>query len=101
MADASRGEVLKGMLDMMVLQVLDLGPMHGWGITELLERESESLLQVGQGRSSTASSPTPYPAAGQRSAYGWRSAHAVPKSTGWCSVKDSAPPASPSPPGWP
>lgn len=49
MADASRGEVLKGTLDMMVLQVLDLGPMHGWGITELLERESESLLQVGQG----------------------------------------------------
>lgn len=49
MADASRGEVLKGTLDMMVLQVLDLGPMHGWGITELLERESESMLQVGQG----------------------------------------------------
>lgn len=45
----SRSEVLKGTLDMMVLQVLDLGPMHGWGITELLERESERMLQVGQG----------------------------------------------------
>lgn len=44
-----RPDVLKGMLDMLVLQSLQLGPMHGWGITELLERRSESVLQVGQG----------------------------------------------------
>jgi PadR family transcriptional regulator, regulatory protein PadR len=46
---ADRSDVLKGMLDMLVLQTLQLGPMHGWGITELLEMRSERVLQVGQG----------------------------------------------------
>jgi transcriptional regulator len=41
--------VLQGTLDMLVLKALQLGPMHGWGITELLERGSERVLQVGQG----------------------------------------------------
>jgi transcriptional regulator len=49
MAAAHRGEVLKGTLDMLVLQALEPGAMHGWGITELLERGSERVLQVGQG----------------------------------------------------
>jgi PadR family transcriptional regulator, regulatory protein PadR len=49
MTDGSRGEVLKGTLDMLVLQSLKPGPMHGWGITEVLERRSERVLQVGQG----------------------------------------------------
>jgi PadR family transcriptional regulator, regulatory protein PadR len=44
-----RSDVLKGMLDMLVLQSLQHGPMHGWGITELLEQRSERVLQVGQG----------------------------------------------------
>jgi PadR family transcriptional regulator, regulatory protein PadR len=46
---ADRSDVLKGMLDMLVLQSLQHGPMHGWGITERLERRSERVLQVGQG----------------------------------------------------
>jgi transcriptional regulator len=41
--------VLQGTLDMLVLKALQLGPMHGWGITELLERGSEQVLRVGQG----------------------------------------------------
>jgi PadR family transcriptional regulator, regulatory protein PadR len=49
MSRADRPDVLKGMLDMLVLQSLRLGAMHGWGITELLERRSERVLQVGQG----------------------------------------------------
>lgn len=49
MADSSRSDVLKGTLDMMVLQALQPGRMHGWGITEVLEQRSERLLQVGQG----------------------------------------------------
>jgi PadR family transcriptional regulator, regulatory protein PadR len=49
MADGGRGDVLQGTLDMLVLKALQLGPMHGWGITERLERGSESVLQVGQG----------------------------------------------------
>jgi PadR family transcriptional regulator, regulatory protein PadR len=42
-------DLMKGMLDMLVLQSLQLGPMHGWGITELLERRSGDVLHVGQG----------------------------------------------------
>jgi transcriptional regulator len=37
------------MLDMLVLKSLQLGPMHGWGITERLEQGSRSALRVGQG----------------------------------------------------
>ena len=43
------GEVIKGTLDLRVLKVLQLGPMHGWGITELIEQRSENLLSVNQG----------------------------------------------------
>ena len=49
MADKSRGELLQGTLDMLVLKALQLGPMHGWGITERLERGSDRVLQIGQG----------------------------------------------------
>ena len=50
MGDSERGgEVIKGTLDLLVLKVLQLGPMHGWGITELIEQRSEHLLSVNQG----------------------------------------------------
>ena len=49
MGEKSRGDVLQGTLDMLVLKALQLGPMHGWGITERLEVGSERVLQVGQG----------------------------------------------------
>ena len=50
MADTERGgEVIKGTLDLLVLKTLQLGPMHGWGITELIEQRSENLLSVNQG----------------------------------------------------
>ena len=42
-------ELLQGTLDMLVLKVLQLGPMHGWGVTERLEQGSNHVLQVGQG----------------------------------------------------
>lgn len=42
-------ELLRGMLDMLVLKALQLGPMHGWGITERLELGSRNALRVGQG----------------------------------------------------
>jgi transcriptional regulator len=48
-AEKPRGDVLQGTLDMLVLKSLQLGPMHGWGITERLETGSERVLQVGQG----------------------------------------------------
>ena len=49
MAEDARNDLLQGTLDMLVLKTLQLGPMHGWGITELLQRGSADVLQVGQG----------------------------------------------------
>ena len=43
------GDVIKGTLEMLVLEVLQREPMHGWGITELIERRSDGLLSVNQG----------------------------------------------------
>jgi transcriptional regulator len=48
-AEKQRDELLQGTLDMLVLKALQLGPMHGWGITERLEQGSRSILRVGQG----------------------------------------------------
>jgi transcriptional regulator len=47
--DRQRDDLLQGTLDMLVLKALQLGPMHGWGITERLERGSGDVLQIGQG----------------------------------------------------
>ena len=49
MPDRPRDELLQGTLDMLVLKALQLGPMHGWGITERLELGSKHALQIGQG----------------------------------------------------
>lgn len=49
MAERSRDDLLQGTLDMLVLKVLQLGAMHGWGITERLVHGSKNALQVGQG----------------------------------------------------
>lgn len=49
MTDKTRGDLLQGTLDMLVLKSLQLGAMHGWGITERLEQGSRHVLQIGQG----------------------------------------------------
>ncbi len=41
--------VIRGTLDMLVLKVLSLEPMHGWGISELIQARSADALRVGQG----------------------------------------------------
>lgn len=41
--------VIRGTLDMLILKLLSLEPMHGWGITERMERMSDALLRVPQG----------------------------------------------------
>ena len=43
------GDLIRGTLDLLILHVLQLGPMHGWGITELIEQRSRELLSVNQG----------------------------------------------------
>jgi PadR family transcriptional regulator PadR len=44
-----KSDVLQGTLDMLVLRVLQLEPMHGWGINERIGQWSEQILQLGQG----------------------------------------------------
>jgi transcriptional regulator len=46
---AEGGALIKGTLDLLILKILQLEPMHGWGITELIEQLSEDLLSVNQG----------------------------------------------------
>ena len=63
MANDRGGDVIKGTLEMLAMKVLQLGPMHGWGITELIERQSKGLLSVNQG--------SLYPALYRLVAQGW------------------------------
>jgi transcriptional regulator len=42
-------ELLQGTLDMLVLKSLQLGAMHGWGITERIESGSRNVLDLNQG----------------------------------------------------
>jgi len=48
-ASERRDDLLQGTLDMLVLRALQLGGMHGWGITQRLENGSNNILQIGQG----------------------------------------------------
>jgi transcriptional regulator len=43
------GELLRGTFDMMVLKALSLGPIHGWGVAERIERLSGDVFDVQQG----------------------------------------------------
>ena len=45
----SDGEMLKGTLDMMILQTLAGGNAHGHTIAKVIERTSEDVLEVEQG----------------------------------------------------
>lgn len=47
--DKSRNDMIKGTLDMLILKVLSLEPMHGWGIGERIQSMSEEILEVNQG----------------------------------------------------
>src|SRR5215216_171446 len=49
MASDRGGDVIKGTLDMIVLEILQHEQMHGWGITERIEQRSHGLLSVNQG----------------------------------------------------
>jgi len=42
-------DLLQGTLDMLVLKSLQIGPMHGWGITERVESGSRNVLELNQG----------------------------------------------------
>lgn len=42
-------EMIRGTLDMLILKVLSLEPIHGWGISERIQQISSETLQVNQG----------------------------------------------------
>ena len=48
-ADAGRGDMLQGTLDMLVLRTLIAGPAHGHTIAHAIEHTSEDILQVEHG----------------------------------------------------
>ena len=43
------GELVQGTLDMLVLKVLSLQPMHGWGIAQRIQQVSGEILRVEEG----------------------------------------------------
>jgi PadR family transcriptional regulator, regulatory protein PadR len=44
-----RLELPQGTLDLLMLKVLSLEPLHGWAISERLRQVSKSMLQIPQG----------------------------------------------------
>ena len=66
----SRNELLAGTMDLLILQTLTLGRMHGYAIARHIERSSEELLRMEQG--------SLYPALERLQGNGWvKSAWAV------------------------
>lgn len=42
-------DFLQGTLDMLILQALAAGPMHGYGVARWIERRTNDLLQIEEG----------------------------------------------------
>src|ERR1700675_861822 len=49
MGQTARLDLLQGTLDLLILRTLQVGPMHGWAISERIQQISEEVLQVNQG----------------------------------------------------
>ncbi len=49
MASSESSDVLRGTLDLLILKILSLEPMHGWGISQRIQERSRGLLDVNQG----------------------------------------------------
>jgi transcriptional regulator len=49
MAPLERADLLQGTLDLLILKVVALGPVHGYGISQRIRQISEAVLQVQQG----------------------------------------------------
>ena len=44
-----KSDLLQGTLDMLILKIVALGPVHGYGISQRIRQISEEVLQVQQG----------------------------------------------------
>jgi PadR family transcriptional regulator PadR len=49
MAPLEKADLLQGTLDLLILKVVALGPVHGYGISQLIRQISSDVLQVQQG----------------------------------------------------
>ena len=47
--DRHKSDLLQGTLDMLILKVVALGPIHGYAIAQRLQQMSDAVLQVQQG----------------------------------------------------
>ena len=61
--EPDRAELLKGTLDMLILQTLTIQPLHGYAIAQHIERLSQDVLSVEQG--------SLYPALDRLQKQGW------------------------------
>lgn len=58
-----RAELLQGTLELLVLKILSVEPMHGWGIAQRIQQISQDTFQVNQG--------SLYPALQRMKSKGW------------------------------
>jgi transcriptional regulator len=56
-------DLIQGMLDLLILRTLQVGPLHGWAIADRIHRLSDEVLLVQQG--------SLYPALHRLKARGW------------------------------
>jgi PadR family transcriptional regulator PadR len=61
-----KSDLLQGTLDMLILKIVALGPIHGYGIAQRIRQISKEVLQVQQG--------SLYPALHRLEKRGWLSA---------------------------
>ena len=61
-----KNDILQGTLALLVLKTLQMGPMHGWGITLHIQQLSNDILRVEEG--------SLYPALHRMEQAGWVSA---------------------------
>src|SRR5262245_65843263 len=47
--DAAKSDLLQGTLDVLILKIVALGPIHGYAIAQRLQQISKDVLQVQQG----------------------------------------------------
>ena len=59
----TKSDLLQGTLDLLILQIIALGPVHGYAVAQRLQQVSRDVLQVQQG--------SLYPALHRLEAKGW------------------------------
>jgi len=72
--DTPKSDLLQGTLDVLVLKVVALGPVHGYAIAQRLQQMSNDVLQVQQG--------SLYPALHRLEKRGWLRAEWATSDTG-------------------